>query len=162
MANIITGIRVLCAIALLFFRPYSAAFYALYISAGITDMMDGAVARKTKTASEFGARLDTAADFIFVVVCLIKLLPTLDIPVWLSVWTAGIALVKVSNIVSGYVMKKGFVAVHSVMNKVTGILLFILPLTLRALDLNYSGAVVCTAATFAAVQEGHYIRTGKV
>lgn len=161
MANIITGIRILCAIALLFCRPHSTAFYVLYISAGITDMMDGAVARKTKTSSEFGARLDTAADFIFVVVCLIKLFPTLDIPVWLSIWTAVIALVKVSNIVSGYVMRKGFVAVHSGMNKVTGILLFFLPLTLRVIDLRYSGAVTCAAATLAAVQEGHFIRTGK-
>ena len=125
-------------------------------------MMDGAVARKTKTCSEFGARFDTVADFVFVVVCLIKLLPTLDIPVWLYIWTAVIALVKVSNIVSGYVMRKRFVAVHSVMNKVTGILLFILPLTLRALDIKYTGAVVCTVAAFAAVQEGHYIRTGRM
>ena len=162
MANIITGGRILCAIALLLCRPYSTAFYVLYITAGISDMMDGAVARKTKTCSEFGVRLDTVADFIFVVVCLIKLLPTLDIPVWLSVWIAVIALVKVSNIVTEYVMRKRFVAVHSVMNKVTGILLFILPLTLRALDIKYTGAVVCTVAAFAAVQEGHYIRTGRM
>ena len=125
-------------------------------------MVDGAVARKTNTSSEFGARLDTTADFIFVVVCLIKLLPILDIPVWLSIWTAVIALVKVSNIVSGYVLRKGFVAVHSVMNKITGFLLFILPLTLRVLSLNYSGTVVCAVATLAAVQEGYYIRTGRM
>ena len=161
MANIITGGRILCAIALLLCRPYSTAFYVLYITAGISDMMDGAVARKTKTCSEFGVRLDTVADFIFVVVCLIKLLPTLDIPVWLSVWIAVIALVKVSNIVTEYVMRKRFVAVHSVMNKVTGILLFILPLTLRRIDLKTSGSLVCAIATFAAVQEGHFIRTGR-
>ena len=162
MANIITVVRILFAIALLFCRPYSTAFYLLYITAGISDMMDGAVARKTKTCSEFGARFDTVADFVFVVVCLIKLLPTLDIPVWLYIWTAVIVLIKVSNIVSGYVMRKRFVAVHSVMNKVTGILLFILPLTLRALDIKYTGAVVCTVAAFAAVQEGHYVRTGRM
>ena len=59
-------------------------------------------------------------------------------------------------------MRKEFVAVHSVMNKVTGILLFLLPLTLQALDFKYTGTAVCTVASFAAVQEGHYIRTGKV
>ena len=47
------------------------------------------------------------------------------------------------------------------MNKVTGGLLFALPLTLRFIDLRYTGAVVCAVATFAAIQEGHYIRTGK-
>ena len=125
-------------------------------------MIDGAVARKTNTVSEFGAKLDTAADFVFVVVCLIKLIPILDIPKWLFVWIAVIALVKVINIVSGYVMRKEFVAAHTIMNKVTGILLFILPLTLQALELKYTGAAVCTVATFAAVQEGYYIRTRKV
>lgn len=49
---------------------------------------------------------------------------------------------------------------HSVMNKITGFLLFILPLTLRVHNLNYNGAVVCAVATLAAVQEGYFIRTG--
>ena len=161
MANIITVIRILCSIALLFCQFPSAAFYFLYVTAGITDMIDGAVARKTNTVSKFGAKLDTAADFVFVAVCLIKLIPILDIPKWLYVWIAIIALVKGINILSGYVMRKEFVAVHSVMNKVTGILLFILPLTLPTLDLKYTGAAVCTVASFAAVQEGYHIRTRK-
>ena len=162
MANIITVIRILCSVALLFCQFPSPAFYVLYVTAGITDMIDGAVARKTNTVSEFGAKLDTVADFVFVAVCLIKLIPSLDVPKWLYVWIAVIALVKGINIVSGYVMRKEFVAAHTVMNKVTGILLFLLPLTLQALDLKYTGAAVCAVATFAAVQEGHYIRTGKV
>ena len=162
MANIITIIRIICSIVLLFCQFPSTAFYILYVTAGITDIIDGAVARKTNTVSELGAKLDTAADFVFVVVCMKKLIPILDIPKWLYVWIAVIASVKVINIVSGYVMRKEFVAAHTVMNKVTGILLFILPLTLQALELKYTGAAVCTAAAFAAVQEGHYIRTRKV
>ena len=162
MANIITGIRILCSIAILFTKFPSPAFYFLYVTAGITDMIDGAAARKANTVSEFGAKLDTAADFVFVAVCLLKLIPLLDIPKWLYIWTAVIALVKVINIVCGYVMRRKFVAAHTVMNKVTGILLFILPLTMQTLDLKYTGAAVCTVALFAAVQEGHYIRTGKV
>ena len=55
-------------------------------------MVDGMVARRTNTASEFGARLDTAADFVFVVVCLIRLLPAIEIPAWLYVWIGVIAM----------------------------------------------------------------------
>ena len=161
MANIITVIRILCSIALLFFPVFSPSFYTLYIVAGISDMVDGAVARKTGTVSEFGSKLDTAADFILVAVCLIKLIPAMDIPPWLLIWIAIIALIKLINIISGYVMQKEFVAAHTVMNKVTGICLFILPLTVSFIDLKYSGAFVCAAATFAAIQEGHYIRTGR-
>ena len=161
MANYITIIRILCSIAILFCPVFSVAFYSLYIAAGLTDMIDGWVARKTNTVSEFGAKLDTIADIVFVVVCLVKLLPIVDVPVWLYAWIGIIAFIKIINIVSGYVVQKQFVAVHSMTNKVTGILLFILPLTISYIDLKYSAAVVCIIATFAAIQEGHFIRTKK-
>lgn len=161
MADIITLVRIVCSIILLFVPVFSPSFYALYIAAGLSDMIDGTVARRTGTVSAFGSKLDTAADFVLAAVCLIRLIPALDIPAWLIVWIAVIALIKVINILSGYVMRKEFVAVHTVMNKVTGILLFLLPLTVTIVDLKYSGALVSALATFAAIQEGHYIRTGK-
>ena len=158
IANIITIIRIICSIALLFCPVFSVAFYALYISAGVSDMVDGWVARRTNTASELGAKLDTIADIVFIIVCLVKLLPVLDITVWLYVWIGVIALIKIINIISGFVVQKQFVSVHSTMNKVTGLLLFIFPLTISFIDLKYSAAVVCIFATLAAIQEGHFIR----
>ena len=141
MANIITIIRILCSIALLFCPVFSAVFYALYITAGISDMVDGWVARRTHTASELGAKLDTIADIVFVIVCLVKLLPVLDIPNWLYIWIGVIALIKNINIISGFVVQKQFVSVHSVMNKVTGFLLFVFPLTNSFINLNHQGWV---------------------
>ena len=70
-------------------------------------------------------------------------------------WTRAI------NLVYGYVMRKELVVLHTVMNKVTGILLYALPLTLTFIDLKFSGAVVSAVATLAAKQEGYLIRTGK-
>ena len=162
MANIITVIRIVCSIALLFFPAFSPAFYTLYVIAGISDMIDGTVAKKMGTVSEFGSKLDTVADFVLVFCCMVKLIPILHIPTWLLIWIIVIAVIKTVNLISGYVTQKKFVALHTVMNKVTGILLFVLPLTLTVLDLKYSGAVISAAATFAAIQEGHWIRTGKV
>ena len=161
LANSITAIRILCSIALLFFPALSTAFCVLYITACVSDMVDGWVARRTNTASELGAKLDTIADIVFVVVCMVKLLPVLNIPVWLWVWIGIIALIKIINIISGFIVQKRFVSVHSTMNKVTGLLLFVFPLTLSLIDLKYSAAVVCIFATFAAIQEGHFIRTKK-
>ncbi len=159
MANTITGIRILCSIALLFFPAFSPAFYALYVVAGVSDMIDGTVARKTGTVSDFGSKLDTAADFVLVVVCLVKLIPVIHVPTWLIIWIIVIAVIKAVNLVSGYIMRKEIVVLHTAMNKVTGILLFVFPLTCPFIDLKYSGAVVSAMATFAAVQEGHIIRT---
>ena len=160
MANTFTAIRIVCSIALLFFPVFSPVFYTLYIVAGISDIVDSTVARKTGTVSKFGSKLDTVADFILVLCCLIKLIPILHIPTWLIIWTIVIAAIKAVNLISGYNLRKEFVALHTVMNKVTGLLLLVLPLTLTVIDLKFSGAVVGVVATFAAIQEGHLIRTG--
>ena len=158
MANIITGCRILCSILLLFFPALSPTFFILYLVAGFTDMIDGTIARKTNTASEFGSRLDTIADMVFVAACMIKLFPVLTIPAWLLIWIGVIAIIKVINILSGYILQKKFVDKHTILNKVTGAALFILPLTLPLIELKYSGGFVCALATLAAVQEGHLIR----
>ena len=148
-------------IVLLFCPVFSPAFFVFYIAAGLSDVLDGFVARKTNTVSKFGAKLDTISDFVLVVICLIKLLPVLRIPAWLYGWIGIIALIKVVNIVSGFAVQKRFVTVHSVMNKATGVLLFLLTLTIPAVPLEYSAIIVCTAATLAAIQEGYFIRTGR-
>ena len=159
MANILTGGRILCSILLLFPPTFSPMFYGLYFVAGFTDMIDGTVARKTNTASELGARLDTLADTAFVVACMIKLFPVLIIPPWLWIWTGVIAIIKVINILSEYAVRKKFAAKHTLLNKITGAVLFTLPLTLSFVDLRYSRGFTCALALLAAVQEGHLIRT---
>ena len=161
MANTITFFRIAAGIVLLFCPAFSPAFYVFYIAAGLSDMLDGFVARKTDTVSELGARLDTMADFALVVVCLIKLLPILSLPAWLYSWIGIIAFIKVVNIIFGYAVQKKLVAVHSGMNKATGAMLFLMPLTIPAVGLKTSAVVVCAAATFAAIQEGYFIRAGR-
>ena len=157
MANIITGIRIVLSIGLMFCPALSQLFYSLYIAAGISDMIDGAVARKTDTVSEFGSRLDTIADIVFVAACLIKLLPTLTVPVWMYAWVGIVALIKVANIAVGYHKQKELISVHSIINKVTGGLLFLFPLTFAFINLKISTVIVCTVATAAAVHEGYFV-----
>ena len=161
MANIITGCRMLFSILLFFVTAFSPWFYSLYLICGVTDMVDGAIARKTNTVSELGSRLDTLADLLFTAVCLVKLLPAVELPPWLWLWIAVIAGIKAVNFLSGFLLQGKFVAEHTIMNKTAGLLLFLLPLTLSFIDLSKSAAVVCVVAAFAAVQEGHLIRTGR-
>ena len=71
MANAITGLRILVSMGLLFSQVFSPIFYGLYLIAGLSDMADGIIARKTNSVSEFGSRFDSIADFVFVAVCLI-------------------------------------------------------------------------------------------
>ena len=119
-------------------------------------MIDGTIARKTGAVSNFGAKLDTVADFVFMAVCVVKLLPMINLFTWLWAWIAAIAIIKVINIVLGFIRRKKLVALHTVLNKTTGLLLFLLPLTLQFIEPTYSIAVVCAIATIAAIEEGSY------
>ena len=160
IANIITFCRILGSIGLLFCPVFSACFYGLYIFCGLTDMVDGTIARKTSAASSFGSRLDTVADFLFVISSFVKLVPVIRIPVWIWVWAAVIAAAKLVNLVWGFTQMKQIPALHTIANKATGLCLFLLPLTMSFVDLQYTSPVVCVLATIAAIQEGYYIVTG--
>lgn len=124
-------------------------------------MTDGAVARKTNSNSPLGARLDTAADFLFAAVSLAKLLSRISISKWMWIWIAAIAIIKIANAAVGVVFQKRFVAVHSIMNKITGLLLFIFPFTLNFIQPKYSSVILCSVASFSAIQEGYFIVTKK-
>jgi len=161
IANIITASRIVFSLPLLFIPLSSAWFYAIYLLCGFTDMVDGTVARKTGAVSVFGARLDTVADFVFMLVCAIKILPILHVPVWLWVWIALIALAKILNIALVFIAKKKLISIHSVLNKITGFALFLLPLTLTFVEPTYSVATICVLAAVAVMQEVYLAKKGR-
>ena len=122
-------------------------------------MADGYLARKLGCESKTGALLDSLADLAFVICCCFKLIPVLALPKWLWIWGGVIVAIKVINQISALVMFKKFVFPHTIANKVTGVLLFVgVPLTLF-LESIVPMALIAVVATFAAVQEGHFIRT---
>lgn len=160
IANIITASRILWGIGLLFFPTFSIEFYVLYLLGGFSDMVDGTIARKRNEQSAFGARLDTTADFIFVVAACYKVLPKLPLDRWLVIWVIVIALIKIGNMLTGYFLQKRLVVEHTIANKVTGGLLFLIPLGIEIVEKNVQAVLlgsICVVATFAAIQEGYYI-----
>ena len=159
IANILTSCRILGSILLLFFPVFSSSFYITYLLCGFSDMIDGTIARKTNSVSDFGSKIDTAADLVFVAVSCIKLLPTIHIPWWLWIWGGIIAIIKIGNIIWGYISKKQFISLHTIMNKATGLLLFLFPLIISFIDLKYIAIFVCSIAIFSAIQEWFYITT---
>ena len=161
IANIITGSRIIFSLPLVFIPLSSAWFYVFYLFCGLTDMIDGAIARKTGAVSKFGARLDTVADFVFMFVCSIKILPLMHIPVWLWVWIIIVALIKIFNIALVFIRKKKLISIHSVLNKTTGFTLFIMPLSLTFIKTTYGVATVCVLATIAVMQEVYFTAKGQ-
>lgn len=158
--NIISALRILGAILLLLIYPVSVAFWVIYGLCGISDMLDGYLARKLRAESKTGAMLDSVADICFVACCAIRLIPVVHIPTWLWIWAGVIAAIKIANQVSALIVCKRLCFPHTQANKLTGLLLFMAVPTLFWSIVP--AAIAAGVASFAAVQEGHFIRTRRV
>lgn len=157
IANVITSSRIISSMCLLFCNAFSGWFYFIYLIAGITDMVDGIIARKLNVVSEFGSRLDSFADIIFLVVCMVKILPSINLPYGIWIWIIIIAIVKIGNIIWNFICNKQLLSKHTFLNKVTGFLLFLFPLTLDFIEPKLSSLIVCFIAMFATLHETHDI-----
>ena len=159
LPNAISALRFFGAVCLLFFGVERCVFWVIYCVCGLSDMADGYLARKLGCESKTGALLDSWADLVFVVCCCFKLIPVLAFPKWLWIWGGVIVAIKAINQISALVMCKKCVFPHTIANKTTGVLLFVgVPLTVF-LESMVPMAIIAIVATFAAVQEGHFIRT---
>ncbi|MBP3041366.1 CDP-alcohol phosphatidyltransferase family protein [Bacillaceae bacterium Marseille-Q3522] len=151
--NALTAIRIVISIVLLFTEPLSSLFYACYLVCGATDMLDGYIARKTSSTSKSGAILDSAADFIFVIIMLFIMVPIIDVPFWALFWLIGITAIKTSSLVTGFMKYRSLAFLHTYMNKASGALLFTFPLLYDRLGITMTAYILCSMATIAALEE---------
>lgn len=160
-ANFLTVCRMLCSLWMIHFPAFSPEFYTTYLFCGFSDIANGIVARKTGTQTYLGAKLDSYADLMFMISAFIKLLPEISLSPWVWYLTGIIMIIKVANLVMGFVYHRRILFEHTFLNKLTGFLLFLLPLTMSFMDATISVAAICAAALPAAIQEGYLIRIGK-
>ena len=160
LPNVISVLRIAGSLGLLFCDVAGWLFWVLYALCGISDMVDGWLARRLHAESNTGAILDSVSDILFVACCAIRLSPVLVIPTWLWIWAGIIAIIKIVNQVSALAVFKRSCFPHTWANKLTGFLLFLTVPTMFWSMIPIS--IVAAIATFAAVQEGHYIRTKQV
>ena len=153
IANFITLSRIPLSIGILFTTVFSPLFYVLYVVAGISDILDGIVARNLHCESELGSRLDSIADIVMVAICMVKILPVFDVPEWMWIWIGAIAAIRIALVILLLVRQKRIVMQHTLMNKATGLALFLLPLSLSYANLKLTGTIVCTLASLSAIYE---------
>ena len=85
--NILSVSRIVLGLPLLLVEVMTMPFWVLYVIAGTTDMLDGFLARRWGVEGKFGARLDSLADFVFVLAVGYKLFPWLKLPT--ALWIDG-------------------------------------------------------------------------
>ena len=151
--------RIVLCLPLLLVDAMTVPFWVLYLIAGLTDMLDGYLAKRWGVESKFGARLDSLADFLFVLAVGYKLFPWLKLPATLWMMIGLIALVKMVNAICSYVVRNRIEYLHTKANKLTGLLLFVGMMAIgQSYFVSVAWAIACIAL-FAAIQEGHYIRS---
>lgn len=154
-ADTVTSVRMAASLFLLFLPLGSVRFLAVYTIAGLTDVLDGWLARKTGKASPFGARLDSIADLLFYGVLMLRLFPVLwklfPGTIWYAV--AAIVLVRLAAYAVAFCKYHRFAALHTWLNKLTGVAFFLLPYALAtSLGVGY-GWAVCLLALAASAEE---------
>ena len=153
IANMVTSIRIFGSVCMLCTSVFSPLFYCIYLLCGFTDMIDGTIARKTNADTSFGSQFDSIADLIFLSAASIKILPAIDLPnlLWLSCLI--VFIMKIAAVIWRYILVQRFEFQHTLLNKLTGFLLFLLPLSLPFAEIKYSAGLVCTVAFLSAIQE---------
>lgn len=153
--DIFTFFRMICAVILPFLAPLSPAFLIIYGVSGVSDMLDGYLARKLGQSSEWGAKLDSTADLLLYTIALSLLIPILRaiLPGWFW-WLVGAALLlRLACYFLSAVKFHRFASEHSLLNKLTSILIFPVPFLMRLSFFVWYAVLVCLVACIAAVQE---------
>lgn len=160
LPNALSVLRMVLSLCLIPMDINSIQFISIYLCAGLTDVLDGWIARRTGSETDLGARIDTLGDTVLFIVVIAKILLSTDIPLWLLVWIATIILIKAFNIAYVYVRKKDMLSEHTVLNKLAGLALFLLPLTLPLIDMEIIIPAVCLISTVAVFQETYTVCRG--
>lgn len=155
MPNIISFFRIVGTFSLFFVNTASMEFFIIYTLCGISDVLDGVIARATNSTSELGAKLDSIADMLFYGVMLVKILPILiDIlPIWVWCVVASILLVRVVSYLMAAIKFHKFASLHTYMNKLTGLSIFLTPYFVRESFGYIYCVIVCVVAGIASIEE---------
>lgn len=115
--NALSIFRVMMIIPLFLFEPLSFLFMVAYVLAGVSDIIDGPIARKFNVVSQFGAALDGGADLLFLFAALFRIGPVIEFANWLWIWI-GVAIVfKLFASVIGYIRHKEIIFLHTYIGK---------------------------------------------
>lgn len=131
--NVITFSRIIGSIVMCFFEVLSVPFYIIYTYSGLTDFLDGFLARKFNVISKFGSNLDSIADLIFFTTMMIKIWPFLCQNLYLSTWIVIWSVLAVRLFLYIFIQLKyhKLISSHQFLNKLTGAMMFLLPFLVK-------------------------------
>lgn len=156
--NKLSFIRIIFSLLLFFTKPLSYLFFIIYLICSISDVLDGYVARKYNLVTDFGAKLDSIADMPMFLSLIIVLLPVLNFTLEIYVLILIIVILKIASAIYCYIKFEKLSTIHSYLNKITGLLIILIPVLLIFAPSENLIAIICIIATIAAIEEFLIIR----
>jgi len=161
MVNTLTISRIFGAFILLVLNtlgimtPDMAVFYVVYFACVVSDFIDGPIARRTNSTSEFGALMDSVADILLAIVTLIIFLPFLwaDFQPWMVAMVAIVLSTKALAFAIGFKKYRTFTMLHTYSVKVAGTFLGLFPIMLFLLDLPITVILLFIMAELSSLEE---------
>jgi len=153
LPNLLSVSRIIISIVLLFLFNDRVLFFVFYIFAGITDMLDGYIARKYKLESVLGAKLDSIADVFFYIALFLYLFfmeKTMLTPY--VIFIIFIIVLRIANIIIGVIKFRELIMLHTIANKLAGLFVFLLPIFLW-LNIKIFIPVVLCVTILATIEE---------
>lgn len=155
LANIVTSLRIIGTTVMLIMPTLSTGFLIAYGFAGLTDAVDGTIARKFNATSEFGAKLDSIADLFLFVTMMIKILPVLIqvLPHAVMLAIYAIFAFRVLIYLCVGIKEHRLLSTHQILNKATGAMLYFVPFVIKTKFFTIYASIVCAIAALAALNE---------
>ena len=153
LPDILSLSRVVGAVLLLFTTPLSLLFLAVYGYCCITDVLDGFLARRSRSENRQGQILDSTADIVLTVCLLACLIPFLPWEGWMITWIAIIAVIRIISLGIGSMRFGQIALLHTYGNKISAFLRYLAPFLLAFVDLTPMMIVLCTITTLTSLED---------
>lgn len=134
-------------------KPFTYTFWLLYLCGGISDFIDGFIARITKQESDMGAKLDSIADLVFLLSLCIVAIKNIEFPLWIWIFIGIITMIRCISYIVGFQKYHTFSSIHTYMNKATGAMIFVFPILYVILGINLSSCLLCFFALYSSLEE---------
>ena len=153
--NIITFMRIIGSFCLWAAEPFSLRFYIIYTLCGVSDILDGILARRLKAVTDKGAMLDSLADLTFYSVSVIRLITLFVKTVLPIVWylTGAVIFLRLISYLFAAIKYHRFASLHTYGNKLTGFVLFCVPYLIFSFDRTALCIAVCLVGAIASIEE---------
>ena len=124
--NLLSVIRIVLALSIIIFANNNKFVFSIVLLCGLTDALDGYIARKYHFESKLGAKLDSLGDYVFfLILVLYFFIWHIDLIKENSIFIGIIIIVRLLSLLVCWIKNKKIYSLHTISNKITGVLLFI-------------------------------------